>query len=64
MINQHEEITLSFMIPGHTKFSFDWCFGLLKKKIQHHARMKVVDLIDLVTVFNESSVSAVQLTGL
>ena len=28
----HENITLSFMITGHTKFSPDWCFGLMKKK--------------------------------
>ena len=26
MTGQHDEITLSFMIPGHTKFSPDWCF--------------------------------------
>lgn len=32
MTGLHTEITLSFMIPGHTKFSPDWCFGLLKKK--------------------------------
>ena len=25
-------ITLSFMIARHTKFSPDWCFGLLKKR--------------------------------
>ena len=28
----HQNITLSFMIAGHTKFSPDWCFGLLKKR--------------------------------
>ena len=28
----HNSITLSFMISGHTKFSPDWCFGLLKKR--------------------------------
>ena len=28
----HTSITLSFMITGHTKFSPDWCFGLLKKR--------------------------------
>ena len=28
----HRSITLSFMIAGHTKFSPDWCFGLLKKR--------------------------------
>ena len=28
----HQNITLSFMITGHTKFSPDWCFGLMKKR--------------------------------
>ncbi|XP_005096678.1 uncharacterized protein LOC101853080 [Aplysia californica] len=30
----HTEITLNFMIAGHTKFSPDLCFGLLKRKFQ------------------------------
>ena len=53
MTCQHEEITLSFMITGHTKFSPDWCFGLLKKR---YRRTKVGSLTDLVEVVNESSV--------
>ena len=32
LVGLHENITLSFMIAGHTKFSPDWCFGLLKKR--------------------------------
>ena len=28
----HMNITLSFMIARHMKFSPDWCFGLLKKR--------------------------------
>ena len=28
----HKNITLSFMVTGHMKFSPDWCFGLLKKR--------------------------------
>ncbi len=24
-------ITLSFLVVGHTKFSPDWCFGLVKR---------------------------------
>ena len=31
MAGQHKQITQSFMIPSHTKFSLDWCFGLFKK---------------------------------
>ena len=63
MTGQHTEITLSFMIPGRTctKFSPDWCFGLLKKR---YRRTKVGSLTDLVTVVNESaSVNVAQPTG-
>ena len=50
------------MISGHTKFSPDWCFGLLKKK---YRRTKVGGLTDLVGVVNESaSVNVAQPTGL
>ena len=51
MTGQHK-ITLSFMIPGHTKFSPDWCFRLLKKK---YRRTKVGGLMDLVRIMNESA---------
>ena len=61
MTGQHTEITLSFMIPGHTKFSPDWCFGLLKKK---YRRTKVGGLVDLVGVVNDSAnVNVAQVTG-
>ena len=61
MTGQHKEVTLSFMVVGHTKFSPDWCFGLLKKK---YRRTKVGGLTDLVSVVNESaSVNVAQLNG-
>ena len=61
MTDQHKQITLSFMIPGHTKLSPEWCFGLLKK----YSRTKVGSLMDLVRVVNESaSVNVAQTTGL
>ena len=61
MTNQHTEVTLSFMIPGHTKFSPDWCFGLLKK----YRRTKVGGLSDLCGVVNDSAaVNIAQPTGL
>ncbi len=28
---RHNEITISFLVVGHTKFAPDWCFGLLKR---------------------------------
>ncbi len=32
MTKRHTKILLSFLVVGHTKFSPDWCFGLLKQK--------------------------------
>ena len=61
MTGQHDQITLSFMIPGHTKFSPDWCFGLLKKR---YRRTKVGGLNDLIDVVNQSAVvNVAQPTG-
>lgn len=61
MIGLHEEITLSFMVVGHTKFSPDWCFGLLKKV---YRRTKIGGLSDLADVVNKSAVvNVAQLTG-
>jgi len=52
MAGLHDEITLSFMIAGHTKFSPVWCFGLWKKRYQ---RTQVAGFSDLVVVVNQSS---------
>lgn len=61
MTNQHTAITLSFMTPGHTKFSPDWCFGLLKK----YLRTKVGGLSDLCSVVNNlATVNIAKPTGL
>ena len=61
MTGQHDELTLSFMIPGHTKFSPDWCFGLMKKQ---YRRTKVGGLTDLIDVVNGSAVvNVAQPTG-
>jgi hypothetical protein len=54
MNNFHEEITYSFMVAGHTKFSPDSFFGLLKLKLQ---KSEVDNLDDLVQVVEDSTVS-------
>ncbi len=57
----HLSITISFMLVGHTKFSPDWCFGLLKRQFR---KSKVDCLDDLVEVVNSSAdVNEVQLVG-
>ena len=57
----HKSIQLSFLVVGHTKFSPDWCFGLLKQKFK---RSSVNCLDELVDVVNESAVvNRAQLVG-
>ena len=61
MVGLHKHITLSFLIVGHTKFSPDWCFGLLK---QRFCRTRVGCLSDLERVVNSSAEANVaQLVG-
>ena len=57
----HEEIELSFMVVGHTKFAPDWCFGLLKRTLR---RTKIGCLDDIVMACEKSAkVNFSQLVG-
>ena len=57
----HREVTMSFMLVGHTKFAPDWCFGLFK---QRYRRTFVSSLDDVVEVVNTSAdVNVAQLVG-
>ena len=61
MCGLHKNITLSFLVVGHTKFAPDWCFGLLK---QRYRKTKVGSLADIAQVVNESAkVNIPQLCG-
>ena len=61
MTGLHEQITLSFMLPGHTKFSPDLYFGLLK----HRFRRSVVSCLDdmVATVEASSQYNTAQLVA-
>ena len=57
----HKEITISFLLVGHTKFSPDQCFGLFKRK---YKQTKVGTLEDIAAVVESSaSVNYAQLVG-
>jgi len=57
----HCDITLSFLIAGHTKFAPDWCFGLTK---QCFRRTLVSSLDDIAnTIARSSVVNVPQLVG-
>ena len=52
---------LSFLVVGHTKFSPDWCFGLLKQRFR---RTNVGCLDDIVQVVDDSAkVNVAKLVG-
>ncbi|CAG8819458.1 43357_t:CDS:2 [Gigaspora margarita] len=50
--NMYDEIELNFMIPGHTKFICDGCFGLIKI-LYRKSKVNTVD--DVVSVVNRST---------
>ena len=51
MVGLSRSITMQFMLVGHTKFTPDSCFGLVK---QHYWRTHVECLSDIVDVLNKS----------
>ena len=52
MTDVHKEITISFLLVGHTKFTPDWCFGLFKRLFK---RTKVSTLEEIAGVVQRSS---------
>ena len=61
LTGRHKTITLSFLLTGHTKFSCDWCFGLVKRLCR---KTKVDCLGDIAAVVEQSSdVNVAQLCG-
>ena len=57
----HNSITYSFLPVGHTKFSPDWCFGLLKQRLRNSKVDRSEDLVGVVE--KSSSVNIAQLNG-
>lgn len=62
MTGRHHDIEYNFLIAGHTKFSPDWCFGLLKQKTR---KTFISSLFDIARAVEESaSVNTAELVGL
>ena len=61
MVGLHKTITLSFLIVGHTKFSPDSCFGLLKRKFRKTIVNCLDDIVDVVE--SSAAVNKAQLVG-
>ena len=57
----HNSILYSFLIAGPTKFSPDWCFGLIKQSFR---RRYVSSLFDLMEAVDQSTVMGVNISKL
>lgn len=55
-------INYDFLLPGHTKFSPDWCFGLMKQKTRRTFTSSLFDIAR--TVEDSASVNVAELVGL
>ena len=60
----HKSILYSFLIEGHTKFSPDWCFGLIKQSFRRHYVSSLFDLMSAVDKLTVSGVNISKLCGL
>ena len=61
MAGIHRNITMSFMLVGHTKFAPDWCFGLFKQKYRRTFVSCLEDVVDAVNMSADANVA--QLVG-
>ena len=53
MVGLNEEVTISFLLVGHTKFAPDWGFGLFKQLFK---KTKVATIHDIADVVRKSAV--------
>jgi hypothetical protein len=60
----HDSILYSFLIAGHTKFSPDWCFGLVKQSFRRRYVSSLFDLMEAVDKSTVSGVNVAKLCGL
>jgi len=64
LLGLHKEISLHFLITGHTKFAPDWCFGLFKRTFRRTPVSCLQDIADAVKASTAvSGVNIPQLVG-
>ena len=61
LTGHHLSCSIHFMIPGHTRFSPDQYFGLIKRKFRKTPVSSIVQLRDVVLNSSESGLNQVQL---
>ena len=57
----NSNIEVSFMLPYHTRFGPDWCFGLVKMKYKHSYISSISDLAEVVLLSTTKEINIPQL---
>ena len=60
----HESVRYSFLVAGHTKFSPDWCFGLMKQRLRRTFVSSLFDILEANDKPTLSGVNCGKLVGL
>ncbi|KAI4794620.1 hypothetical protein KUCAC02_031949 [Chaenocephalus aceratus] len=63
MVGLHEDISLNFLIAGHTTFAPDWCFGLFKQQFRRTPVSCLKDISQAVRSSTVTGVNSPQLVG-
>ncbi|KAI4799131.1 hypothetical protein KUCAC02_017886 [Chaenocephalus aceratus] len=63
MVGLHEDISLNFLIAGHTTFAPDWCFGLFKQQFCRTPVSCLEDTSQAVRASTVTGVNSPQLVG-
>ena len=63
MTGCHNDITLSFLLAGHTKFGPDWCFGLFKRRFCRTRVDCLADIVQVATAASSTGILTPQLCG-
>jgi len=63
MTGRHDEIQLSFLLAGHTKFAPDWCFGLFKRHFRKTQVDCLADISSAASACSSAGVIVPQLCG-
>ena len=61
LVGLHQSISMSLLLVGHTTFSPDWCFGLIKQRYQCTCINSLQDIADIIET--SSDVNFAQLVG-
>ncbi|RUS74560.1 hypothetical protein EGW08_017685 [Elysia chlorotica] len=62
-VGLHTSVSLHFMLPGHTKFAPDWCYGILKRAFKKAEVHSFQDLSHVINLSTKSGINKAAMVG-